>query len=85
MNATDLPIGTAIYSHGNMSNVGGKGTVTENNGTLLTITLDNGSTFKVPGFVFSRTYRGNGSTPLVTLDAYRAWHREQMAKFYTAK
>ena len=81
MRIEDLPIGSRIYYGGDIENENGFGTVMEHKqdnsfGDFLTVLLDDGRCLKmIPALIIKNYYAGNGSTRLVTLQAYNSYHR----------
>jgi len=70
--------GTRIYYHGDVANRPGVGTITkaytDRWGDWVDIKMDDGREFKrILVTLFSPVYKGNGWTPFVTLEAYKAF------------
>lgn len=84
----ELTKGTKIYNHGDMANVEHFGTVTairRGYGYEITPDAETGlKPYTIPAYTVSETYSGNGTTRIVTAEAYYAWRRERVSAMAAA-
>lgn len=76
---TQLAVGTRIYTTGDMANASGFGVVKSNDGSMVTMAMDDGRTISTVACGFSSVYKGHCGTRFVTEDAYKAWRNEKLA------
>lgn len=83
-----LSVGTEIYNHGDMANCPHFGTIVEvsNKSNFpaqykIKVNGEDNHEYWVLAMGFSKEYKGNGSTRLVTKEAYKQFKNEQIRLF----